>query len=52
MLETVPNGPMLFVQLPPGEYKVDAQGFGQHYSKTVHVGERMSKITFTWPAQG
>lgn len=52
VLETVPNGPMLFVQLPPGEYKVDAQGFGQHYSKTVHVGERMSKITFTWPAQG
>lgn len=52
VFETVPNGPMLFVELPPGHYKVEADGYGQHYAKPVSVGRSMSKITFTWPVQG
>lgn len=50
VLDTVADGPMLLVQLPPGQYKISAVSNDRQVIKTVHIsGNRTTRETLYWP---
>jgi hypothetical protein len=50
-LETVSNGPKLFVKLPSGRYTVIAELDGKRFDKTVTVStnNHQPAVSFVWP---
>lgn len=50
VLDAVADGPMLLVQLPPGQYKISAVSNDRQVIKTVHIsGNRTTRETLYWP---
>jgi hypothetical protein len=50
VLETTSNGPMLYADLEPGSYTVEASGYGETYSQTVDLQEgQQETVNFAWP---
>ncbi len=50
VLETVTNGPILYANLKPGKYLVQASALGEHFEKKVRVrAGRQSEVIFYWP---
>lgn len=41
-------GPLTYVRLSPGEYRVTASYEGKEQTRTVHVGEKSSDVNFHW----
>ena len=51
MLETVIDGPMLLVQLAPGQYRISAENDGVTMNRTVDIGsEHPTRVNLSWPA--
>lgn len=51
VLETVTDGPMLLVQLAPGQYRISAENDGVTMNRTVDIGsERPTRVNLSWPA--
>ena len=42
------GGPMTFVQVPPGEYRITALYKGEALSRMVHVGPKGTDVNFHW----
>ncbi len=52
-LDVLQNGPILVADLPPGQYRLEAEQFGQQQTKKVTVkGDRQTRITFLWAPPG
>lgn len=52
VLESVTGGPILLVQLAPGQYRVSAVSNGETVDKTVDIGdEHPLSVTLYWPEQ-
>lgn len=52
LLETVLEGPWLFVKLEPARYRVEAEAAGKVLHKTVSVrGKGQQIVVFHWPEQ-
>jgi hypothetical protein len=50
VLETTSKGPMLYADLEPGSYTVEASGYGETYSRAVDLQDgQQETINFTWP---
>jgi hypothetical protein len=50
VLETTSKGPMLYADLEPGSYNVEASGYGETYNRTVDLQEgQQETLNFTWP---
>lgn len=50
VLDTVADGPMLLVQLPPGQYKISAVSSDRQVTKTVQISANSrTKETLYWP---
>lgn len=50
VLETTSKGPMLYADLEPGSYTVEASGYGETYSQNVDLQEgQQETLNFTWP---
>lgn len=41
-------GPMTYVQVPPGDYRISASYKGERLTRTVHVGPRGIDANFHW----
>ena len=41
-------GPMTYVQLPPGDYRIDARYQGQMLTRQVHVGPEGLEVNLHW----
>jgi hypothetical protein len=52
VLSTVTEGPMLLVDLPPGNYVVEASAEGKSFNQQVSIaaGQHRS-LSFRWPSQ-
>lgn len=51
VLETVIDGPMLLVQLAPGQYRISAESDGVTMNRTVDIGsEHPTRVNLSWPA--
>jgi len=51
VLETVIDGPMLLVQLAPGQYRISAENDGVTMNRTVDIGsEHPARVNLSWPA--
>jgi len=51
VLETVIDGPMLLVQLAPGQYRISAENDGVTMNRTVDIGsEHPTRVNLSWPA--
>lgn len=51
VLETVTNGPMLLVQLAPGQYRISAESDGVIVNRTVDIGSaHPTRVNLSWPA--
>jgi len=51
VLETVIDGPMLLVQLAPGQYRISAENDGVTMNRTVNIGsEHPTRVNLSWPA--
>jgi hypothetical protein len=51
VLDTVAQGPLMFVELPSGKYTVTATAYEQPRQQVVHVGKSgQSDLLFTWHA--
>lgn len=49
LLNAMAGGPLFYVQIPPGEYKVSVDLDGKQLVKTAHVAPNEStKLTFDW----
>ena len=42
------GGPMTFVQVPPGEYRITALYKGEALSRMVHIGPKGADVNFHW----
>ncbi|HID83382.1 MAG TPA: hypothetical protein EYH06_00135 [Chromatiales bacterium] len=52
VLESVTDGPILYVNLQPGKYKVLASAHGEQYKKNVRIKSgRQSQIVYYWPIE-
>jgi hypothetical protein len=52
LLETVLEGPWLFVKLEPARYRVEAEAAGKVLHKTISVrGKGQQIVVFHWPEQ-
>ena len=52
LLETVSEGPKMFVRLRPGRYTVTAELNGKTFQKTVTVGtHQQPALSFVWPQE-
>ena len=49
VLETVSPGPLFYVSLPAGTYRVTAEFAGKPVRKSVTLGERRQSVHFYWP---
>ncbi len=50
VLGTVINGPILLVQLAPGQYHISAESDGDIVSRTVDIGsEHPMRVNLSWP---
>lgn len=50
VLDAVADGPMLLVQLPPGQYEMSAVSNDRQVTKTVHISaNRTTGETLYWP---
>jgi hypothetical protein len=50
VLETVIDGPMLLVQLAPGQYRISAENDGVTMHSTVDIGsEHPTRVNLSWP---
>lgn len=50
VLETVIDGPMLLVQLAPGQYRISAKNDGVTMNRTVNIGsEHPTRVNLSWP---
>ena len=50
VLETVSAGPLFYVSLPAGTYRVTAEFGGKPLRKTVTLGDRrQQRVNFYWP---
>lgn len=50
VLETTSKGPMLYADLEPGTYTVEASGYGETYSRAVDLQDgQQETLNFTWP---
>ena len=49
VLETVSPGPLFYVSLPNGTYRVSAEFGGKSLRKSVTLGERRQSVHFYWP---
>lgn len=53
LLETVSPGPLFYVSLPAGSYRVTAEFSGKSLRKTVALGDlRQQSVHFYWPGVG
>jgi len=51
VLETVIDGPMLLVQLAPGQYRISADNDGVTMNRTVDIGSvHPTRVNLSWPA--
>ena len=51
VLDTVSEGPMLLVDLPPGQYRVAAEYKGNTQSQPLSVkGKGSTRLTLRWPS--
>ena len=51
VLETVIDGPMLLVQLAPGQYRISADNDGVTMNRTVDIGSKHpTRVNLSWPA--
>lgn len=51
VLETVIDGPMLLVQLAPGQYRISAENGGVTLNRSVDIGsEHPTRVNLSWPA--
>ena len=49
VLETVTDGPLLYTNLTPGTYTVEASGFGQQFQKQAQVKDnQQEQLIFRW----
>lgn len=50
VLETKMNGPYIFINLEPGKYTLNAEGFGESFSRKIKikVGKQQKQV-FSWP---
>ncbi len=49
VLETVTDGPLLYANLAPGTYNVEASGFGQQFQKQAQVKDnQQEQLIFRW----
>jgi hypothetical protein len=49
VLDTTSKGPMLYADLEPGSYTVEATGYGETYSQTVDLQDgQQETLNFTW----
>jgi hypothetical protein len=52
VLETLSDGPMLFVRVKPGRYNIAVDRDGQIIHKAVTVrGQKRTSLSFTWPQE-
>lgn len=50
VLDTIADGPMLLVQLPPGQYEINAASDDRQVTKTVQISANSTtKETLYWP---
>ncbi len=51
VLDTMTDGPMLLVQLAPGQYRISAERDGNIVNRTVDIGsEHPTRVNLSWPA--
>ncbi|MEE4376594.1 MAG: carboxypeptidase-like regulatory domain-containing protein [Candidatus Competibacteraceae bacterium] len=49
-LDVISDGPMLYANLPAGQYNVEVSGFGEIYQQNIEVSESgRESVNFTWP---
>lgn len=48
VLRLTDGGPMTYVQLPQGEYRITALYKGETRKRTVHVGPKGADVSFHW----
>lgn len=50
VLEGMTDGPLMFVDLPEGKYKVEAGAAGEHFTRhiTIKPGKQL-QLVFRWP---
>jgi len=48
VLSVANTGPMVFVKLPPGVYKISASAEGKTFKRTVRLGNGTKEMTLHW----
>ncbi len=50
VLETKMDGPYIFVNLEPGKYTINAEGFGESFTRKIKIkaGKQLKQV-FVWP---
>ena len=52
LLETVSDGPMLFVKLRPGRYSISADRDGHVMHEKINLkGKKLTALSFAWPVE-
>lgn len=50
LLDAKTDGPLMYANLEPGVYRVEARGFGEHFKRSVNVRSgRQAQMIFRWP---
>lgn len=51
VLSTETDGPLMFVDLPDGEYTITARREGQTHERRVRIGGGTESVVFAWPGE-